>query len=136
MDVSTSHTLTPARIVALTLIAIPAGSTTGIARLVHRRGHFGRKARVALRSVDSVIAGLGGWLTCALVVLTTMPGVPPDDELLAAASVGLPVGLGVYLTWVNRDWSTRTKIIGLAAAVGGASSAGGWDSTPRRDSSL
>ena len=78
---------------------------------------------------------MGGWFTGALMVLTTMPGEPRDDALPAAASVGLPFGLDVYLAWVNRDWSMRTKIIGLAAAVCGPSSTGAWDSTPRRDSS-
>ena len=122
MDVSPCRILTPARIVALALIATPAGSTTRMARRVHRPGHFGREASAALRSVYPVLAGLGGWFTGALVVLTTMPGVPRDD---AAASVGLPFGLAVYLAWVNRDWSMRTKIIGLAAAVGGPL-LGGW----------
>jgi hypothetical protein len=49
-----------------------------------------------------------------------MPGVPLDDELLAALSVGVPIGLGVYFAWVNRDWSATTKITGFAAAEGGA----------------
>jgi hypothetical protein len=52
-------------------------------------------------------------------------GHPSDDELLAALSVGLPIGLGVYFAWVHRDWSARTKTMGLAMAVGGAL-VGGW----------
>ena len=120
MDVSPCRILTPARIVALALIATPAGSTTRMARRVHRPGHFGRKASAALRSVYPVIAGLGGWFTGALVVLTTMPGLPRDDALLPAASVGLPLGRGVYLAWMSRDWWLAPT------------SAGGWDSTPQR----
>jgi hypothetical protein len=58
-------------------------------------------------------------------VLVALPTVPLDDELLAALSVGLPVGLGVYFAWVNSDWAANTKAIGLAAAVGGAI-VGGW----------
>jgi hypothetical protein len=54
-----------------------------------------------------------------------MPAVPLDDDLLAALSVGLPIGLGIYFAWVNRDWSGQTKIIGLAAAAGG-SLLGAW----------
>ena len=119
MDVSPSRILAPARIVGLTLIVTPAGSTTRMARLVHRPGHFGREASAALRSVYPVIAGLGGWFTGALVVLTTMPGLPRDDALLPAASVGLPLGLGVYLAWVSGDWWLRTEIIGLSLAVAG-----------------
>jgi hypothetical protein len=42
-------------------------------------------------------------------------GVPLDEELLAALSVGLPIGLGVYFAWVNRDWSAHTKTTGFAA---------------------
>jgi hypothetical protein len=49
-----------------------------------------------------------------------MPGTPLDDELLAGLSVGLPIGLGIYLAWVNRNWSARTKATGFAAAVAGA----------------
>src|SRR6266511_1382646 len=48
-------------------------------------------------------AGLGGWCLGYLVVMTTMPTVPLDDQLLAVASIGVPVGLGIYLAWVNRD---------------------------------
>jgi len=32
----------------------------------------------------------------------------------------VPVGLGLYLAWVNGDWSARTKATGFAAAAGGA----------------
>jgi hypothetical protein len=70
--------------------------------------------------VFPVVLGLGGWCLGVLVVLTTMPGVPPVDELVAALSAGLPIGLGIYFAWVDRDWSARTKATGFAAAVGGA----------------
>jgi hypothetical protein len=49
-----------------------------------------------------------------------MPSVPLDDELLAALSVGAPIGLGLYFAWVNRDWSAKTKTTGFAAAAAGA----------------
>jgi uncharacterized membrane protein YeaQ/YmgE (transglycosylase-associated protein family) len=39
--------------------------------------------------------------------------------------VGLPIGLGVYFGWVNRDWTARTKTTGLAAAVA-AGLVGAW----------
>jgi hypothetical protein len=54
-----------------------------------------------------------------------MPTVPLDDELLAALSVGVPIGLGIYFAWVNREWSAETKAMGFAAAAGGAL-VGGW----------
>jgi hypothetical protein len=87
---------------------------------VHRRGRFGRKAGVVLRSGYAVVLGLGGWLAGVLVAITAMPGVAFDDELLASVSVGVPVGVGVYLAWVDRDWSRRTKGVGFAAAAAGA----------------
>jgi hypothetical protein len=83
-------------------------------------GAFGRRSSAALRSVFPLGLGLGGWLLAVLVVLTTMPGVPVDDELLAALSAGLPVGLGIYFAWVHPDWSGTTKTTGFAAAAGGA----------------
>jgi len=87
---------------------------------VRRRGGYGRKASAALRSLYPVVLGLGGWFAGVLIVITTMPGVALDDELLSALSVGLPIGLGIYFAWVNRDWSARTKTTGFAAAAGGA----------------
>jgi pimeloyl-ACP methyl ester carboxylesterase len=92
---------------------------------VHRRGRFGRKAGATLRSFYPVVLGLGGWFLGVLIVITTMPGTPLDDELLAAFSVGVPIGLGVYFAWVNRDWAAKTKATGLVAAAAGAL-VGGW----------
>ena len=59
------------------------------------RGGFGRKASAVLRSVYPVVLGLGGWFVGVLIVITTMPGVPLDDELLAVLSIGVPIGLGI-----------------------------------------
>ena len=36
-----------------------------------------------------------------------------------------PVGLGIYLAWVHRDWPAQSKAVGLVAAAGGAL-AGAW----------
>jgi pimeloyl-ACP methyl ester carboxylesterase len=91
-----------------------------MARRVHKRGRFGRKAGATLRSLYPIVLGLGGWFLGVLIVITTMPGVALDDELLAAFSVGIPIGLGIYLAWVNRAWDAQTKITGFAAALGGA----------------
>jgi hypothetical protein len=87
---------------------------------VHKRGHFGSKASAVLRSANPIILGLGGWLLGALIVLATMPSVAIDDELLVAVSVGVPVGLGIYLAWVHRNWAPQEKGLGVAAAVAGA----------------
>lgn len=95
-------------------------SLAWMALRVRWRGAFGRKSSAVLRSLYPVVLGLGGLFLGVLVVLATMPGVPPVDELVVALSVGLPIGLGIYLAWVNRDWSARTKVTGFAAAVAGA----------------
>src|SRR5207237_3191800 len=95
-------------------------SLLAMAWRAHRRGRFGRKAGATLRSLYPIVLGLGGWFLGVMIVITTMPGTPLDNELLAAFSVGVPVGLCLYFAWVNRDWSVGTKIIGLAAAAAGA----------------
>jgi pimeloyl-ACP methyl ester carboxylesterase len=104
--------------VGIALLAVL--SLLWMARRVHKRGRFGRKAGATLRSLYAIVLGLGGWFLGALIVITTMPGTPLDDELLAAFSVGLPIGLGVYLAWAHRGWAAKTKAIGFAAALGGA----------------
>ncbi len=92
---------------------------------VHKRGGFGRKASASLRSLYPLVLGLGGWFLGALIVMTTLPTVPLDNELLAALAVGIPIGLGIYWAWVHRDWSATTKTAGFVAAMAGALS-GGW----------
>ena len=91
-----------------------------MARRVHKRGSFGRKASATLRSLYPIVLGLGGWLLGVLIVMTTMPGVPLDNELLAALSVGFPIGVGIYLAWVNRDWTAQAKTTGFTIAAGAA----------------
>jgi hypothetical protein len=92
---------------------------------VHKRGRFDTKASTVLRSLYPIVVGLGGWLLGMLIVLATMPTVPIDDELLVALSVGVPVGLRIYLTCVHREWPAQNKGVGPAAAVAGAL-AGAW----------
>ena len=115
---------------------IVAGSAVGLAlltmlslllmaRRVHVRGRFGRTAGAALRSLYAIVLGLGGWCLGALIAITTTTGVPIDDPLLAVLSVGIPVGLGIYLAWVHRDWQAQRKAVGFAAAAAGAL-AGAW----------
>ena len=109
----------------LGLAALAVLSLLLMARRVRRQGGFGRRASAVLRSVYPVVLGLGGWVVGVLVVLTALPGVPLDDELLAVLSAGIPVGLGVYLAWVHRDRPGQARGVGLAAAVAGAL-AGAW----------
>ena len=109
--------------VAFSLVAV--GSLVWMAHRVRKRGRIGPKASAMLRSLYPIVLGLGGWFLGLLVVITTMPGVPLDNPLIASLSVGVPVGLGIYLAWVHRDGSASTKAIGSAAAMGGAL-VGGW----------
>ena len=105
---------------ALALAALTVLSLVWMAWWVHKRGRFGTKASAALRSLYPIILGLGGFLLGTLIVLTTTPSIPIDSDLVVALSIGLPVGLGTYLAWVHRDWSTKTKTTGFAAAISGA----------------
>ena len=92
---------------------------------MRRRGRFGRMASAVLRSVYPLILGLGGWFLGVLIVLTTSSTIAIDDQLLAVVSIGVPIGLGIYLAWVNRDRQSNANTIGFAAAVGGGL-AGAW----------
>jgi pimeloyl-ACP methyl ester carboxylesterase len=106
--------------VMLGLAALSVLSLLWMARRVHKRGRYGSKASAALRSVYPIILGLGGWFLGVLVVLVAFPSVPLDDQLLAVLSIGVPIGLGIYWAWVNRDWSAKTKATGLVAVAAGA----------------
>ncbi len=89
-------------------------------RRVRRRGRIGRKASVVLRSVYPLVLGLGGWLAGVLVVLIAFPTVSLDDPLLGVLSIGIPIGLGIYLAWVRRDQRAGYRRIGFTAAATGA----------------
>jgi pimeloyl-ACP methyl ester carboxylesterase len=108
-----------------------AGALAGLALLmlfslvwmavrVRRAGPYRRVPGALLRCLAPVVFGLGGWCLGALVVFTALTGVPLGDVLLATVSIGLPIGIGVQLAWVNRDRSSRRHALGLAAAVAGA----------------
>jgi pimeloyl-ACP methyl ester carboxylesterase len=116
---SVSHG-TIAKILLAVMLGFAGLTVLSLVWLTVRRRPFGRKGSAALRSVYALLLGLGGWFAGTLIVLTALPTVPIDDELVASLSVGLPIGLGVYFAWVHRDWSVRTKAIGFAAAAGGA----------------
>jgi hypothetical protein len=107
--------------VMLGLAALTILSLLWMARRVHRRGAYGRKASAVLRSVYPIVLGLGGWFLGVLVVLVAFPAVPLDDQLLGVLSVGVPVGLGVHLAWVNG----RARLGGFGVAMAGAL-AGAW----------
>ncbi len=99
-------------------------------RRVRRRGRFGRTASVLLRSLYTVVLGLGGWFAGVVLVQLAFPAVPLDDVLLAVISIGVPIGLGVHLASVRRDLPARAKTIGLCTTTGGAL-VGAWLGLPR-----
>jgi hypothetical protein len=110
--------------VMIGLVALTVLSLLGMARRVHTRGRIGPKAAAVLRSVYPPVAALGGWCLGVLIVLTTMPAVRIDNELLIVLLVGVPVGLAIYGAWVHRDWSASRKgagfVVAMAAALVGA----------------
>ena len=48
-----------------------------MARRVHRRGAYGRKASAALRTLYPIVLGLGGWFLGVLIVLVAFPSRAP-----------------------------------------------------------
>jgi pimeloyl-ACP methyl ester carboxylesterase len=94
-------------------------------RRVQKRGGFGPVGSASLRSAYPLVLGFGGWFLGSLIVLATGLAIPLDNALLAVLGVGVPIGLGVYLAWVHRDWSAKTKRDGFLGAMGGAL-AGAW----------
>ena len=109
----------------LALASLTVLSLLLIWRRVSRRGGFGRRAGVLLRSAYAVVLGLGGWVLGVLVALTVLPGVPLDDPLLAVLSVGLPVALAAYWGWLRPGRPAGVRLASLLAAAAG-SVAGAW----------
>lgn len=117
-----------AKIIAGSMIGLAlltVATLIGMAYHVLSRGRFGRVAGTILRAPFAVLLGLGGWSLMALISMSTMPGVAIDGELLVALSAGLPVGVAIYLAWVDRDMTATEMTIGLAAAIG-AALVGAW----------
>ncbi len=111
--------------IAGTLYGLPAIVVLSLLlmwRRSRKRGRIGRKASALLRSIYTLVLGLGGWFGGVTVALVAFPSVPLDDLRLAIVSIGVPIGLGIYLAWVDR---TRSRRFGLAASLAGAL-AGAW----------
>ncbi len=92
---------------------------------VRRQGAIGSTASAWLRTLSPPVVGLGGWFLTLLALMTVWPAMPFDNALVAVLSMGAPIGLGIYLAWVDRDWSPERRRGGLAASVVGAL-AGAW----------
>jgi hypothetical protein len=100
------------------LPAIVVLSLLLLRRRSRKRGRIGRPASALLRSVFTLVLGLGGWFAGLIVAIFAFPALPLDDVRLAVVSIGVPVGLGIYLAWVDRSRPGRTT--GLAAGLTGA----------------
>ena len=69
-------------------------SLAWMARRVRKRGSYGpRRAHCSGLSTRSCLASEGGSFGL-LIVITTMPGTPLDNALVAVTSVGVPIALG------------------------------------------
>ena len=64
--------------------------------------------------------GFGGWFAGVVIVQLAFPEVALDDVLVAVVSIGVPIALGIYLAWVNRDLSAGARTIGFWGATAGA----------------
>ena len=114
--------------VIFALATLTVLSLVWMARRVRKRGSFVREPVRRSGLLCPVVLGLGGWLLCALIILTAGLTIPIDNELLVIFAVVVPVGLGIYFAWVNRDWSAKIKRTGLAV-VAVPLSMRGWGST-------
>lgn len=106
--------------IMLGVAAVAVLSLIAMARRVQRNGRIGQRSGALLRSVYPVVLALGGWFIGALLVWVALPGVRIDNGLLVVLSIGVPVGLGVWLAWVDRDRPAEAKSTGMALAAAGA----------------
>ena len=106
--------------VLLGLAALTVLSLLWMTVRFRKQASFGRKGSAVVRSLYAVLLGLGGWCLGVLVVLTTLPTVPLDDQVLVVISVGLPVALAVYCGWLKRDSSPTIKLVGLGTVLSAA----------------
>jgi pimeloyl-ACP methyl ester carboxylesterase len=116
-----------ARIVLGVLVALAVLMVVSVLAMAHhgrRRGRFGPVAGALLRSLYPILAGLGGWSLGALIALAT-PGVSLVDQPLTVLSIGIPVGLGIWLAWIPPDRPHSAAPQGLVGALAGAL-LGGW----------
>ena len=104
----------------LGLPALVALSLLLMWRRVRRRDRFGRKASVLLRSLYTLVLGLGGWFAGLVVAQFAFPALPLDSALLAVVSIGVPIGLGIYFAWLDRARPSRARRSGLSGALAGA----------------
>jgi pimeloyl-ACP methyl ester carboxylesterase len=109
-----------AKIVLGSMVALACLALLGVLGMAIRlwgRGAFGTKVSATLRTLAPVVLGLGDWCFGVLVVLTFWPSVPVDDEWLAVLAIGLSIGAGVALAWLDPAAGRTHKVAGFVAAV-------------------
>ena len=89
-------------------------------RRVRSVGRFGPNGSAWLRSLAPLALGLGAWFAALLIVMPLWPATPLDSAPVAVFSMGLAIGVGLYLAWADRRVEVNDRRLGLAAAVGGA----------------
>jgi len=112
-----------AKIILTTMVGFALLAVVSLALMalrVRRRGGAGRKTGGWIRSVGPIVFGLGGWFLGALFAMTLWPSVPLDDQLLAVASIGVPIWIGAYAGWVRPDTPTALRAKGVPDAGVGA----------------
>jgi hypothetical protein len=109
-----------AKVLLGTMVAIASLALLSLvlmtARLRQRRP-FGSMAGPALRSVYSIVLGLGGWFFGVLVVPVIWSSARIGDEWLAIVSIGLTVGTGIALAWLDPADQRAHRISGCVAAI-------------------
>jgi uncharacterized membrane protein YdfJ with MMPL/SSD domain/pimeloyl-ACP methyl ester carboxylesterase len=114
---------TIAKIVLAVIVGFAALTILSLLALwlrVRSRGRLGRKTGAMIRSAYTIVLGVGGWFGGVLLVLTALPTVALDSELLACVSIGAPVGLTVFLASADTRRTALPRTIAFAAALAGA----------------
>ena len=97
----------------LPVVALALAAADVAPRRAGAAGSAARRASCSAR-VYTLVLGLGGWFAGVVVVLLAFPTVPLDDVLLAVLSIGVPIGLGVYLAALDRSRPQRARLRGRA----------------------
>lgn len=84
------------------------------------RGRFGTKVSATLRSFWPVVLGLGGWFFGVLVALVVWPALPVTGARLAVVAIGLTIGVGIALAWLDPAGRRERQAAGVVLAVSGA----------------
>jgi pimeloyl-ACP methyl ester carboxylesterase len=90
-----------------------------MARRVGSRGRIGRRSSALVRTIGPLLLGLGGWFFALLIVMTIWPAISIGSQPVAVISMGVAIGLGIYLAWVHWDWAAERRYRALALALAG-----------------